>query len=294
MAEGIQMELFLLNSTIAKTMPLLLAALGGLVSERSGVINFALEGMMLMGAFFAVFGSYYTGDPFLGVMAAIAAGGAMGLLHAFGTLIMGVNQLVSSIALNLLALGATGFLLNQIFGVYGTSPSAPSVGSVRIGPLSVSPFVLFAGVLLIVLWIFLYRTRAGLRLRAAGEGGNEAFALGVNVKKIRFCAVVASGCIAAVGGAYISLGEMSLFIENMTNGRGYLAIAVLICGRWRPFPVMWFALLFGFATAISEYAQVSFSDIPLQVTLMLPFVLTLLVLAGFFGGAKPPAGLGKQ
>ncbi len=274
-------------------MPLLLAALGGLVSERSGVINFALEGMMLMGAFFAVFGSYYTGDPFLGIMAAIAAGGVMGLLHAFGTLIMGVNQLVSSIALNLLALGATGFLLNQIFGVYGTSPSAPSVESVRIGPFSVSPFVLFAGVLLVVLWIFLYRTRAGLRLRAAGEGGSEAFALGVNVKKIRFCAVVASGCIAAVGGAYISLGEMSLFIENMTNGRGYLAIAVLICGRWRPFPVMWFALLFGFATAISEYVHVSFSDIPLQVTLMLPFVLTLLVLAGFFGGAKPPAGLGK-
>lgn len=274
-------------------MPLLLAALGGLVSERSGVINFALEGMMLMGAFFAVFGSYYTGNPLLGVLAAIVAGGAMGFLHAFGSLVMRVNQLVSSIALNLLALGATGFLLNQIFRVYGTSPSAPAIESFHLGFFSVSPFVLFAGVLLTLLWIFLYRTRCGLRLRAAGEDSDAAYALGVNVKKIRFYAVVSSGCIAAMGGAYISLGEMSLFVENMTNGRGYLAIAVLICGRWRPFLVMWFAIAFGFATALSEYMHISFSHIPLQFTLMLPFVLTLLVLAGFFGGMRPPAGLGK-
>ncbi len=287
------MELFLLNSTIAKTMPLLLAALGGLISERSGVINFALEGMMLMGAFFAVFGAYYTGDPLLGILAAVAAGGAMGLLHAFGSLIMGINQVVSSIALNLLAVGTTGFLLNQIFGVYGVSPSVPSVESFRIGSFSISPFILFAGVLLVLLWMFLYRTRYGLRLRAAGEDSDAALSLGVTVKKIRFCAVVASGCIAGVGGAYISLGETSLFIENMTNGRGYLAIAVLICGRWRPFLVMWFALFFGFATAISEYIHVSFSNIPSQFTLMFPFVLTLLVFAGFFGRTRPPAGLGK-
>ncbi|MGA2403202.1 MAG: ABC transporter permease, partial [Syntrophobacteraceae bacterium] len=232
---------------LVKASPLLLAAFGGLLSELSGVINFALEGMMLSGAFAAVLGTWAAGSHWIGLFCAIFSGAFIGSVHAGASLKLRANQIVSAIAVNLLAAGLTGFFLNQLFHVYGTSPGVealPNLGSI-LPQAGVSPDLrrLAEGVSILVpaalaigvaLTVFLKWTVPGLRLRACGENPEAARAAGLMVSRIQFFAVCAGGALAGMAGAFLSIGELSQFVENMTQGRGYLAVAAVILGRWRP------------------------------------------------------------
>jgi general nucleoside transport system permease protein len=298
----------LLFLTLSKLTPLLMAALGGLLSELSGVINFALEAMMLAGAFGAVWASHVSGSPWVGLMAGAVSGMLIASVHAFACLRLRANQIVSSIALNLLAAGLTGMLLNEIFHVYGTSPSvatlpnlsalalirdasAGRVGTSAIASLSVLvPAALV--VVAIVTWV-LNHTVLGLRIRACGENPEAAEAVGVPIGQIRFLAVVTGGALAGTAGAYLSIGVLSQFVETMIHGRGYLAIAALILGRWKPLGVLMAATFFGFSEALSEWLAVMWPQFPSQLFSALPYAICLIVLTKWVGKGEQPSALGK-
>jgi len=277
-------------ATVAKAVPLVLAALGGVISERSGVINFALEGMMLSGAFAAVWTSHETGNPWLGLAAGVAAGMAIGLLHAVASLYLRVNQIVSAIALNLFALGATGTLLWKIFNA-GTSPEAPTLPSLEISGHDFNALVPLALIAPPAVWAFLKYTVWGLHLRAAGEDVEAARGAGVRVMPVKVAAVVVSGALAGAAGAYLSIGLLSSFTLRMTGGRGYMAIAAVIFGKWHPIGAAGAALLFGFFEAASE-TLAGRAALPAELFLALPYLLTLAALAGFVGKARAPRALG--
>jgi simple sugar transport system permease protein len=296
----------LIALTLVKASPLLLAAFGGLLSELSGVINFALEGMMLSGAFAAVLGTWATGSSWIGLFCAIFSGAFIGAVHAGASLKFRANQIVSAIAVNLLAAGLTGFFLNEIFHVYGTSPgvqSLPSLGSIlpkacacstlRRLAEGVSVLVPAAIAIGIALAAALRWTVPGLRLRACGENPDGAKAAGLMVSHIQFLAVCAGGALAGMAGAFLSIGVLSQFIENMTQGRGYLAVAAVILGRWRPVGVMLAVLFFGFTEAFSEWLAVRWSTLPNQIFLVLPYVACLSILVFYSGRRGPPSALGR-
>ena len=296
----------LIALTLVKASPLLLAAFGGLLSELSGVVNFALEGMMLSGAFAAVLGTWATGSSWIGLVCAMFAGAFIGAVHAGACLKFRANQIVSAIAVNLLAAGLTGFFLNEIFHVYGTSPGVealPNLGSI-LPPAGTSPNLrrLAEGVPVLVpaalaigaaLTVFLRWTVPGLRLRACGENPDAARAAGLMVSHIRFFAVCAGGALAGMAGAFISIGVLSQFVENMTQGRGYLAVAAVILGRWRPLGVLLAVLFFGFAEALSEWLAVRWSALPSQIFLVLPYVACFSILVFYSGRRGPPSALGR-
>lgn len=293
---------------LAKATPLLLAAYGGLISESAGVINFALEGMMLAGAFGAVWTTYVTGSPWAGLLGGAAGGILIALLHATASLGFRANQIVSSIALNLLATGITGMLLNQIFQVYGTSPSVkrlPNLNQMLSGSFAQSDTLLYSSLerisivtplalVLCTLVIILYRCSTwGLRARACGEDPMAASAAGLRVFWIRFTSVMCSGGLAGLGGACLSIADLSQFVEHMTQGRGYLAVAALILGRWRPVPVLPAAFLFGLSEALSEWLAVRWSYLPHQIFLALPYLICFGVLIFQVGKRAPPSALGR-
>ena len=293
---------------LSKATPLLLAGLGGLISELSGVINFALEGMMLAGAFGAMWASFAFETPWAGLLGGLVGGVIIAFFHGVASLKLRANQIVSAIALNLLAAGITGMLLNQVFGVYGTSPTVkrlpelgqffstrmpePSSGfASSLGQLSVMvPVALILGLAMLA---FFRWTRWGLRLRACGENPTAAEAAGVAVIQIRFLAVCVSGALAGLGGAYLAIGELSQFVEGITQGRGYLAIAALILGRWRPLGVLLATLFFGLSQAASEWLAVQWSTLPSQIFLAFPYGICLAILMFHFGKRQPPSALGK-
>jgi simple sugar transport system permease protein len=292
--------------TLAKTAPLLMAAFGGLLSELSGVINFGLEGMMLSGAFGAVVGSWATGSCWCGLFCGACAGVFAASLHATASLKLRANQILSSIAVNLLAAGLTGFLLNQVFHVYGTSPAVealPDLGSMLPAGSAfrglrgffegISIAVPAALVIGAAAAVFLKWTVPGLRLRACGESIKAAASAGLSVRRIQFAAVCAGGALAGMGGAFLSIGELSQFVENMTQGRGYLGVAAVILGRWRPSGVYLAALLFGFGEALSEWLAVRRPDLPNQLFLVLPYVISFAVLVLYVGRLRPPTALGR-
>jgi simple sugar transport system permease protein len=288
-------ELFtisLISSTIRLSTPLILAALGGLFSERSGVINIALEGMMLAGAFTAAAVTYATGDPWIGLMAAIAAGVAVSLVHAVASIRYRADQVVVGTAINILMIGLPGFLSGALFLSSGSTPQIPIDQLIPTAP------VLMAFAFVPLTWYVLYRTPFGLRLRAVGENPEAADAAGVNVARIRYSGVLLSGALAAIGGAYLSIGQSSLFTRNMTSGRGFIALAALIFGKWRPVQTLLACLFFGFTEAVTIQMQgvvklPSGDDIPVQFIQMVPYVLTMVVLAGFIGHSRPPRALGR-
>jgi simple sugar transport system permease protein len=294
-----------ISLTLVKASPLLLAAFGGLISELGGVINFGLEGMMLSGAFAAVLGDWATGSPWVGLFCGIGAGAFAGSIHAAACLNFRANQIVSAIAVNLLASGLTGFLLNQVFHVYGTSPGVePLPDLVRFFPENFPPSILRALegssmlvpvslFIVVALIAFIKWTVPGLRLRACGENPEGAAAAGIMVKRMQFFAVCAGGALAGMGGAFLSIGELSQFVENMTQGRGYLAVAAVILGRWRPLGVLLAVLFFGFSEAFSEWLAVRWSALPNQIFLVLPYVACFSILGFYLGKRKPPSALGN-
>lgn len=292
----------LLASTVRNTVPLAFAALGGLFSERSGVVNIGLEGMMLIAAFAGVVGANASGSAVVGLGTALAAGLLFGLIHAVMTVTFEADQIISGTAINLLALGGTGFLMVEVFGSGGTSPRVPGFGSVAIPGLSELPIVgaaFFDQSLLVYLlyllvpltWYALYRTSFGLRLRATGEVPEAVDTAGISVTRMRYLGVGLSGVLAALGGVYLSMSLLSAFSENMTVGRGFIALAALIFGRWNPLGAAGAALLFGFAQAL--VIRSTQNAVPAELVQSFPYLLTIVALAGFGGRAIAPAASGK-
>lgn len=281
------LNLSIIYSTIRLAAPLLLAAMGGLFSERSGVVNIALEGLMLAGAFTSASVTHYAGSPWLGLLAGVAAGVFIAFIHAVACIHFEADQVVTGTAINILMLGVPTLLSGALFQTTGSTPQIPQSNLIPNAPIVIA-FLLVPSV-----WYMLYRTPFGLRLRAVGENPEAADTAGVSVSRVRYLAVLTSGALAAIGGAYLSIGQSSLFTRNMTAGRGYIALAALIFGKWRPVQTMLACLLFGFAEAASIQMQGVTPYIRVEYIQIIPYVLTMVVLAGFIGASRAPKALGQ-
>ncbi|QIR40170.1 ABC transporter permease [Tolypothrix sp. PCC 7910] len=290
-----------LVATVRLAVPLGFAALGGLYSERSGVLNIALEGMLLTGAFTSAIATFYSGNPWLGVIAAVIAGALVGLLHAFLCVTLRVDQLVSGLAINLVAAGLTSFLGRLVFG--GSTQQLPGIGAIItpglvnisvMGPLLFQQDILVYSLLILVVLTtyILFQTGFGLTLRAVGESPQAADTAGISVQKVRYIAVVISGCLASLGGAYLTLVQVRFFAEGMSAGKGFIAIAALIFGRWHPIGSALACLLFGATEALQLRIQALGANIPYQFLVMLPYAIALFALVGLAGKSTPPKALG--
>lgn len=281
--------IFMLASTLRMGNPIALTALGGLTSERSGVVNIGLEGIMLASAFGAVLGSYLTGNPWIGVLTAILVGVLISAIHSVISITWGGNQSVSSMALVLLATGFSGVGLKAVFGQQGSSPQVPSLEHTPIlssipvvgGFLSdLSPFVYIAFLALILIHCMFKYTPLGLRIITVGENPKAAETAGLSVHKIRYFSVILSGVLGGLGGAFLSLGQMNLFQEGMVAGRGYLALGAVTMGRWSPIGAFASSMFFGLFSAIQLYVQtIPGNPVPSEFIQMIPYLASLLVLA---------------
>ena len=281
--------IFMLASTLRMGTPIALTALGGLTSERSGVVNIGLEGIMLASAFGAVLGSYLTGNPWFGVLTAILVGVLISAIHSVISITWGGNQSVSSMALVLLATGFSGVGLKAVFGQQGSSPQVPSLehtpslSSIPVvgGFLSdLSPFVYIAFLALILIHCMFKYTPLGLRIITVGENPKAAETAGLSVHKIRYFSVILSGVLGGLGGAFLSLGQMNLFQEGMVAGRGYLALGAVTMGRWSPIGAFASSMFFGLFSAIQLYVQtIPGNPVPSEFIQMIPYLASLLVLA---------------
>jgi simple sugar transport system permease protein len=291
-------------SAIHLATPLILPMLGGLLSERSGVINIGLEGQMLLGAFCAVLVSYWTGSAGMGLLGAVLAGVVSGLVFAVLTVGLHADQVVAATAINLVGAGLTAALVPVVWGVDGTSPEVAKLHPVAVPVLSALPGVgeIFsrlsvldytALLLACAVWWLLFRTHLGLRLRACGESPESADAAGVPVRRIRGLTQLWAGGLAALGGASLSLASVGLFQASMSQGRGFLAIAALLFGKWRVWPAVAACLLFGLVDAVQLRLQISESQIPHELLIALPYLLALLALSTFVGRATAPAAIGR-
>jgi general nucleoside transport system permease protein len=283
--------------------PLIFAAIGGMFSERSGVVNIGLEGMMLMGAFFSVLVADKAESWVLGLGAGMLAGGATALVHAFFSIHLRADQIVTGTAINFLALGLTGYLYVDVYGQQGTPTDIPSIPSVHLGFLEDVYFVgdvlsnmnlmIWGAILLVVVsWVVMFKTPIGLRIRSVGEHPRAADTVGIDVYAIRYGAVTLSGMLAALGGAYLSIGFVNSFSQNMTAGRGFIALAALIFGNWRPWGAAAACLLFGFSSALAQRLP-EYSESAAVLFQALPYVLTLIAVAGVIGRTIPPAAVGR-
>ena len=293
----------LVASMLRFATPLAFAAIGGIINERAGVVNIGLEGMMLAGAFFGIWATAWSGSWEVGLLMAMVFGAAFALVHAFFSIHLRADQIVVGFAINFLALGLTGYLFRDIYGTQGTPSDIDRIPSVHLSFLEGIPFIgevfgnlslmiwlMFA--LLILSWIVIFRTPIGLRLRAVGEHPRAADTVGISVYGIRYVAVIVSGMLAALGGAYLSVGFTGTFNENMSAGRGYIALAAVIFGKWNPFGAFAACLLFGFASALSIPLQRE-ADISANLLSTLPYVLTLVALVGVIGRSVGPAAVGR-
>ena len=289
--------LIIFFSMIRSATPLIFAALGGMFSERSGVINIALEGLMLAGAFVAAVVTYELKNPYIGFLAGLVTGALVAAIFAVAVIKFEADQVVAGFAINILMLGLPAVISSRI---YDSAGSTQQIAQEFLLPdfynrLSIASILAF--LLVPVCWYVLYKTPFGLRIRATGENPAAADAAGVNVVRLRYTAVIISGVLAAAGGAYLSIGQSSLFTRGMTAGRGFIALAALILAKWKPVPVLFACLFFGFTEALSIQFQgvvkkPSGEDIQVQFIQMIPYVLTIIVLAGFIGLSRAPKALG--
>jgi len=286
---GAAIGISLALATVRKAVPLVFASTGGFFSERSGIINIGLEGMMLFGAFSGAIIAYFSHNAWLGVLGAAFVGGLIGCLHAFATIQLKANQIISGVAINMLGAGTTVFL-SQVF-IHGerSFSLAPQDRLPALGPFLPLTYIAFG--LAIGATVFSYYTVGGLRLRAVGEHPRAADTQGVRVNRIRFLGVVTSGVCAGLGGAYLPFFSGS-FAKNMTAGQGFIALAALIFGKWNPMGALAASLLFGFADALQETLQ-GRAHLPAQALQMVPYVVTMIALAGVIGRSIPPASIGK-
>jgi simple sugar transport system permease protein len=295
-----------LAATLRFATPLAFAAIGGIFSERSGVVNIGLEGMMLTGAFFGIWGAVWSGTWVIGIAMAMLFGGLLALIHAFFSIHLRADQIVSGFAVNFLALGLTGYLYSSIYpgglpsGVsrvpnvdLGFLGGIPAVGEFLediFGHLNLFVWIMFG--IVIAAYVILFKTPVGLRIRSVGEHPKAADTVGISVYGVRYAAVVTSGVLAALGGAFLSIGFVGSFAENMTSGRGFIALAAVIFGKWRPGWAFAACLLFGFGFAIAIPLQRE-AGISENLISTLPYVLTLVALVGLIGRSIPPAAIGR-
>lgn len=278
----------LAGATLRSATPLLLAALGGVASERAGVVNIALEGIILVGAWAAVYFSFLTGSAWMGLLGAIGAGMIVAGIHAVASIRFHANQVVSGVAINLLASGFTEFMMSKVWENAGQSPPVAKIPS--LGGFSLLVYAAFA--LTIILQYVLWKTPWGLRLRAVGEHPLAADTVGIRVQRMRYWGVLLSGVLAGMAGASLSIGLLSRFTNGMSAGRGFIGLAAMIFGKWNPLGAMWACLLFGAAEALGTVFQTLGVKVPYQFLTMAPYVLTMLALTGLVGRATPPAADG--
>ncbi|AZR74765.1 hypothetical protein BBF96_00760 [Anoxybacter fermentans] len=285
--------------------PIALAAMGGAFSERSGIINIGLEGMILIGAFAGVLGSFYTGSPWFGVFLAMVAGGLLGAIFALFTIKFKADHVVAGVGLNILTLGFTTWLMQILWGSRGTSPNVNGLKEISIPVLkdipvigkllgTQSPLVYLMFILVFSGWVLLFKTPLGLRIRITGEHPEAADTLGINIKGIQYFSVILSGILSGLGGVYLSLGHLNWFSMNMSAGRGYMALAANIFGQWNPLGGLAASFLFSFTDAIQMRLQSLNIGIASELIQMLPYLLTIVVLAGAVVRSRPPEALGKH
>lgn len=294
-----------LTSTIAMATPILLAALGELIVEESGILNIGIEGAMLAGAFFGLAATYFSGSLVLGLLAAVAAAVTINALLAGLVVNLAVNQVVAGTALDILAAGLTGVFYRRLFGITGKAFTVAPIPQISLGPFARIPVVgpvlfeqnalVYGTFVMVPLTAFVVRhTRYGLWIRAAGERPEAADALGLNVYRLRWEALLIAGMLTGLAGAYLTLAYTNTFVEGISAGRGFVALAVVIVGRWNAYGVAAAALLFGAAMGLQFELQAYGATLPYQLFLALPYALTLLVLAGVGGQAQAPSALGER
>ncbi len=272
--------------TLRITIPYLLPSLGAVYSEKGGVVNIALEGILLSGAFAAAAGTYYTGNVLFGIFCGVIAGILISLIHSIITITFKANQIVSGIALNIFAFGITKFFCKILFGSSSNSERIPGLETLNL-PFNL--FLLITVAILALTYFVVHKTRFGLRLRAVGENPEAADSLGIDVNRVRYIGVLISGALGGLGGAWLAMDQHS-FTDGMSAGRGYIALAAMIIGKWNPLGAAAACLLFGLAESFT--LQFQDSGIPTQFIQVLPYILTIVVLAGFIGKANPPAADG--
>jgi simple sugar transport system permease protein len=281
-----------LTQMIRIAVPYLFAASGGVIAERSGIISLSLEGYMLTGAFSATLGAHYSGSPWIGVLAGMFGGLVFGLLHAIASIRYKADQVVTGIAINLLAIGVTRFFLKLAFASSSNSPRIEGFGGNNALHGFDNPLLWLGLLTAPVLAFLLYRTPYGLRVRAVGEHPAAAESLGIKASAIQYIAVAVSGVLAALGGVFLALDQHQ-FTDQMTAGRGFIAVAAVIFGRWDPVRAALACLLFAAAETLQIQLQGN-QLIPSQFIEMIPYLLTIIALAGVVGRAVPPAALGKK
>ena len=307
----------LLDSTVRLATPLLLACLAGLFSERAGIFDIGLEGKMLAAAFFSAAVAALTGSVWVGLLAGIGASLVLSALHGVASITFRGNQLISGVAINFLASGLTVLIAQSWFGQGGRTPSligggrftgitlpfaealsgVPVIGPIYAELISGHSILVYVAFLMVPLsWFILYRTRFGLRLRAVGEAPEAVDTAGVSVIGLRYAAIAICGLLCGLAGAYLATGLQAGFVREMTAGRGYIALAALIFAKWRPWYALWACLLFGLLQAVAlRYQNIDLGafTVPVQVMDALPYILTVIILAGFVGKAIPPRASGE-
>jgi len=300
--------IFSINTFVAAiriSTPIALAAMGGAFSERAGIINIGLEGMILFGAFAGVLGSFLTGSPLIGVLSAIFLGGLVGYILALFTVRFKADHVVAGVALNIFSLGVTTWLMQVLWGSRGCSPNVKGLGEISIPVIANipvvgklfgthSPLIYLMFILVFLGWVVLFKTPLGLRIRIIGEHPEAADTLGIKIKNIQYFCVILSGMLSGLGGAYLSLGHLNSFSMNMSAGRGYMALAANIFGQWNPFGCFLASYLFAFTDAVQMRLQGLNIGIANELIQMLPYILTIFVLAGAVVRSRPPAFLGKH
>ncbi len=294
-----------LTATIRMATPIALAAMGGAFSERSGVVNIGLEGMMLAGAFCGVLGSHFTGSPWLGVLLAVVGGGLVGAVLAVFAIRLKADHVVTGVGINILASGATTWLMQVIWKRKGATDLVAGLGTWSVPGLRDipmlgtvlgmhSPLVYISLILIVLGWVLMFRTPLGLRIRMTGEHPEAADTVGINVRAVQYFCAILSGCLAGLGGAYLSLAQLNWFSKDMSAGRGYMALAACIFGGWNPIGGLGASFLFSFTDAIQMRMQTAQIPLPVEIIQMIPYLLTILILAGAVVRSRPPAALGKH
>ncbi len=293
----------MLAGTVRLATPILLAALGETVNQRAGVMNVGIEGSMLMGAFFAALGAVHTGTPWGGLVAGIIAGTMLSAIHAWMSITLKVDQIVSGIAMVVLGLGLTGFGFRITLGATSPAVAVPQFERLSFAGLAELPWIgpivfhhhapVYLGlVAALAVWWFLKYTERGLEIRAAGENPEAAVAVGIDVAALRYGCTLFGGAMAGAGGAFLAIAQLSGFVENMVSGRGFIAIACVVFGRWNPAGVVLASLFFGMADAAQIRLQTLNPDIPYQFFVVMPYALAIVSLVFLAGSARMPAALG--
>lgn len=298
-------DLRTLNAAIRLSTPIALAALGGAFSERAGIINIGLEGMLLTGAFAGALGSYLTGSALLGLLLAIIAGAAMAVVLSVFTVEFQANHVVAGVGINIFAAGMTTWLMQVVWGSRGTTPAVPRLNVISIPVISEipilgpvlgvqSPFVYLMLALIIGGWVLLFKTPLGLRIRMTGENPEAADTLGINVRLMKHFSVILGGALCGIGGAYLSIGSLGRFSNGMSAGRGFMGLAANIFGQWNPIGGLGASMLFSYADAVQIRLQGLDIALPHNIIQMIPYILTIIVLAGGMVRSRPPAALGNN